>query len=174
MLVAENARTEVNMTDYLKYLHYVLRHKWFVFIECCRYGLFWQGITHDISKFLPSEFIPYANFFYGHRAPIRRDSTGYYKPTETGDQEFDYAWFLHQKRNKHHWQYWVFPDEGGKSFKVVEMPDKYQKEMLCDWLGAGMAQGTPDSKKWYDAHKDQLVLHSKTRAWIEEQLRRVI
>ena len=49
---------------YIKYLRYLIIHKFWVFIYCCQYGLYWRGIIHDLSKFLPSEFIPYANYFY--------------------------------------------------------------------------------------------------------------
>jgi len=38
---------------YLKYLKYLLRHKWFVMLECFKEGLFWLGLTHDLSKFSP-------------------------------------------------------------------------------------------------------------------------
>jgi len=83
---------------YIQYLDYLLRHKWYVTLECFREGLYWQGLTHDLSKFLPSEFIPYANYFYGKgKVKKVRDETGYYKPTDTGDKEFDFAWLLHQK-----------------------------------------------------------------------------
>lgn len=51
------------MRKYLKYFNYVFRHKWFVFVECFKFGLLWQGLIHDWSKFLPDEFIAYANFF---------------------------------------------------------------------------------------------------------------
>jgi len=66
------------MKKYFEYLIYVLRHKWYVFIECCRVGIIWSGLTHDLSKFLPDEFIPYANYFYGNNKK-KRDKTGYYK-----------------------------------------------------------------------------------------------
>jgi hypothetical protein len=160
------------MIKYLKYLSYVLRHKWFVFIECCKMGIPWLGIIHDWSKFLPSEFSPYAVHFYGKGKSIKegRDSTGYYKPTNTGDQAFDFAWLLHQKRNKHHWQWWILPeDEGG--VVIFEIPISYRKEMLCDWRGAGRAQGTPDTVKWYDRNKGKMILAEDTRRWIEVQLR---
>jgi hypothetical protein len=54
----------------LKYLWSMMRHKWFVFIEACKLGIPWLGLIHDLSKFAPSEFIPYARYFYGnHPAP---------------------------------------------------------------------------------------------------------
>ena len=52
------------MKKYTKYLNYVLRHKWYVMIECFKRGQYWRGIMHDMSKFRPSEFIPYAIYFY--------------------------------------------------------------------------------------------------------------
>ncbi len=153
------------------YANYILRHKLFVFLECVKENIPLLGIIHDISKMHPDEFIPYANYFYSGTNDIHkgRDETGYYKPTDTGDPAFDYAWFLHQKRNKHHWQYWVFPqDEGG--VKAVNIPLIFRKEMLCDWRGAGRALGTPDTKKWYEAHKDIIQFHPLTRQWIENNL----
>jgi len=159
------------MRAHLAYLRYVLRHKWFVFVECIKLGIPWRGLVHDWHKFLPGEWFPYVRFFYhpDGTPKQRRDETGYYKPTDTGDAAFDYAWLLHQKRGKHHWQWWVLPeDEGG--IKVLPMPDKYRREMLADWRGAGRAQGKPDTRRWYEANKDKMQLHPETRAWIEEQL----
>jgi len=152
-----------------QYLCYVVRHKWFVFLESCKLGVPLLGLIHDWSKFKPSEWRPYVNFFHGKGAKQVRDETGYYKPNETGDSAFDFAFFLHQKRNKHHWQWWVYPqDETG--VKILPMGDRSRREMLADWRGAGRAQGTPDCKKWYMKNGYKLQLHSDTRAWIEEQL----
>lgn len=154
---------------YLKYLKYLVRHKWFVMIECFKVKLYWQGIVHDLSKFLPNEFIPYMNYFYGENRDIKigRNKTGYYKPTDTGDKEFDFAWLLHQKRNRHHWQWWILPeDEGG--IKVLEMPEKYLKEMICDWKGAGKAQNNKTSCWiWYLENKNKMKIHPKTRKQLE-------
>ena len=50
---------------YYKYLQYVIKHKYYVMIECFKVGLYWRGLVHDMSKFRPSEFIPYARYFYG-------------------------------------------------------------------------------------------------------------
>lgn len=154
---------------YWHYLSYVLRHKWFVFLAACRLGVPWLGLVHDLSKFNPDEFAPYANFFYGPQAKKIRDETGYYKPTDTGKPAFDFAWLLHQKRNHHHWQWWVLPkDDGGE--KILEMPMRYRKEMLADWRGAGKAQGTPDTQAWYRKNGQKMRLGPETRAWIEAQL----
>jgi hypothetical protein len=163
---------------HLAYLWYVLRHKWFVFLECWRLGIPWLGVVHDVSKFTPGEWFPYVNHFHGpnshhkdgsHAPKQIRDETGYYKPTNTGDVAFDFAWLLHQKRNKHHWQWWVLPeDEGG--LVALPIPPRYRLEMLADWRGAGRAQGTPDTKAWYLKHRDKMKLDLLTREWIEVQL----
>ena len=153
------------MTAYLKYLSYVLRHKWFVFLSCCRMGIPWQGIIHDISKFYPWQWFPYVHAFYGKK-PNPRDNSGYYDAAKIGNDPFLIAWLDHIHRNKHHWQWWVLQhDDGGKS--VFDMPLKYRREMLADWIGAGRAQGKPDTKAWYEANKDKMQLHPETRKWIE-------
>lgn len=95
------------MRRHIAYLKYVIRHKWYVFLACLRFGLFWRGIKHDWTKFLLSEWMPYARTFY---AP---DGSGQYKP----DPLFDRAWNHHQKANSHHWQYWLLsPDKARPNF----------------------------------------------------------
>lgn len=155
-----------------RYLSYVVRHKWYVMIECFKVGLVWRGLVHDLSKLLPDEFFPYAWYFYGPDSWKHKRSThGYYKPYETGDRQFDYAWLKHQKRNKHHWQWWILPKDNG-GYVTFNIPLEYRKEMLCDWKGAGKAKGKPDSDivLWYRENKDKMQLHTTTRIWIEEQL----
>jgi len=55
------------MKKYLDYLKYVLEHKKNVFIECWKEGLYFHAFTHDLSKLLPCEFFPYANYFYSDK-----------------------------------------------------------------------------------------------------------
>ena len=154
---------------YVKYLKYVIRHKWFVMNECFKVGLYWRGLKHDLSKFYPSEFIPYARYFYGDKKP-KRDNTGYYKPTDTGDKDFDFAWLLHQKRNDHHWQWWILPEDEG-SIKVLPMAQDALIEMVCDWIGAGKAQGflsppkepLKECRAWYEKNQHKMNLNNATR-----------
>ncbi len=160
------------MFRYIKYINYLIRHKYYVMKECFKQGLYIQAITHDLSKFMPDEFIPYANYFYGSGNNIKkgRDSTGYYKPYETGDDDFDFAWLLHQKRNRHHWQWWTLPKDR-EGIKILEIDTIYIKEMICDWRGAGIAQNGKDTAiEWYIEHKDKMQLHPITRMKIEKLL----
>ena len=156
---------------YIKYLDYLLRHKYYVMKECFSEGLYWRGLMHDMSKFLPSELFPYANHF---TSDIKEDGDDY-KSVDTGDKEFDFAWLSHQKKNKHHWQWWILlGDEGG--LIAMEMEEPYLIEMICDWQGAGKAQGkvSPkddkylETRNWYANHKNKMQLNEKTRSKIEE------
>ena len=142
---------------YTKYLGYVIRHKWYVFVECCKLGVPWRGLVHDMSKFLPSEFHAYATYFYGHSKA-------------EGQEKFDFAWHWHQKRNKHHWQWWILRYDSGKLI-IFEIPMSYRKEMLADWRGCSMARtGTDDTITWYNANKDKMQLAPETRKWIEREV----
>ena len=146
---------------YLKYLKYIIRHKWFVFIECFKIGwkqkklnMFWRGIMHDISKFYPSEFIPYARYFYGDYPSIYDVQPGYkyeycglYK--HDVERQFDQARLYHIHRNPHHWQYWLLQEDDGP-LKRIPMPTKYLREMVADWRGAGkVITGKDNLTKWY-------------------------
>jgi hypothetical protein len=165
------------MLAHVKYLWYVLRHRWFVMLACFRCGLIWRGLTHDLSKFRPSEWFPYVASFYGPQYPPLQDthgdarndalSSGRFK--ERIRARFDHAWLLHQKRNDHHWQWWILVNDTDGTYPTP-MSDRARQEMLADWRGAGRAQGKPDTVGWYMKNRDKMVLHADTRAWIESQL----
>jgi hypothetical protein len=161
------------MKKYWIYLKYILKHKWYVWQECYKHGLYWQGLVHDMSKFRPDEFIPYARFFYDDegRPKAKRDKTGYYKPTNSGDIKFDLAWMRHCKRNKHHWQYWTVPQDY-EGLMIFDMPEKYMVEAICDWVGASRAQGLDSSNvlKWYKANRVKMQLSNRTAKGIARLL----
>lgn len=173
---------------YWKYLWYVIRHKWYVLLECFSSGLLWRGLLHDWSKFLPSEFFPYAEYFYGRKrncyicnhivgsqCDVNCSGIGQGEQAtnceDYSSDAFDFAWLLHQKRNRHHWQWWLLPEDNG-GLKVLEMTEKYRCEMFCDWLGAGKAQrnGVP-VWTWYEANKDKMQLHRTTQELLEIMIR---
>jgi hypothetical protein len=121
----------------------------------------WRGLVHDLSKFLPSEWTPYVHAFY---AP---DGSSRYMETP----EFNRAWLLHQHRNPHHWQHWCLRMDCGY-VAVLEMPREFAREMVADWIGAGMAQGKPDTLAWYEQNADKMLLHPNTREMAEGLLKR--
>lgn len=165
------------MGAHLKYLKYVLRHKFYVYQAGRKLGLGCiQLLLHDFQKFLPSEWFPYTRKFYGGSYPdkgfkFRNPQLGNIRTREQVNAEFDLAWLHHQKLGgKHHWQWWVLHEDDGDT-KVLPMPDKYRREMLADWRGAGRAiHGKDETPQWYEKTKGGRKLHPATQAWIEGQL----
>jgi hypothetical protein len=162
------------MKKHFKYFIYLLKHKFWATYYCFKEGLIWQGLLHDWSKFLPDEWFPYANYFYGKKGEEvrkkRRESGGYYKPYATGNAKFDLAWLKHQKRNRHHWQWWILPEDDGGTF-AMPMQKRFIIEMICDWRGAGRAQGYGENTpEWYMKNKNKMILHTDTRFEVEFKL----
>ena len=159
---------------YLKYLLYVVKHKWFVFIECAKLRHPLLGILHDWSKFRPSEFIPYARYFYGEYPSVKEiygDARFHISLfQEDIEQRFDKAWLLHIHRNKHHWQYWILQEDDGPK-KLIPIPPKYLLEMIADWRGAGKAiNGKDNTLEWYEQNKDIIQLRKINRIFVEQNL----
>lgn len=159
------------MRAQLAYFGYVLQHKWFVFLGClkCRVPLH-QALIHDWSKFVPVEWGPYVQNFYnpdGSRRQIR-DETGAYNPADQ-PSEFQRAW-LHHQRLRHHWQAWVMLGNAG-SYCALPMPERFIREMIADWYGAGRAiAGVQDPGLWYAANQFKMNLHPETRRRIAQLL----
>ncbi len=120
-----------SMLTHWKYLKYVLRHKWFVLVAGRRFRApLWRLIIHDWSKFLPSEWGSYANYFYNKSAKdiealeaISRFGLGESAPWGFYIKDrFSNAWLLHQRRNKHYWQYWYLINDTDGEY-ALPMPE---------------------------------------------------
>ena len=70
----------------------ITRHRWKVRSHCFRVGLYWRGLTHDLSKYSPTEFWTGAKYYQGTRSPnsYERELYGY-----------SAAWMHHKGRNRH-------------------------------------------------------------------------
>ncbi len=53
------------MKKHVRYLKYVLKHKLYVLRAAISLGIVWRGLLHDLSKFRPDEWRPYANWYFG-------------------------------------------------------------------------------------------------------------
>ncbi len=143
---------------YLKYLNYLLKHKWNVLIECWRIGLIWHGISHDMSKFRPSEFFPYANYFFGEK-------------NEENKIKFGKAWELHKKRNPHHWD---SPQHSTTSVKLygetskdlVTMDSYHIDQMLCDWRAMSKMNNNT-VEEYFNANRHRIHLNKSTLDYLE-------
>jgi hypothetical protein len=149
------------MKDHYQYLKYVVRHKYYVFKASQLVGLNpIRAVLHDWTKFLPREWFPYVKTFYapsGQKHYIESDA-------------FSLAWNGHQKRNKHHWQWWVLIWDRGDSLPLP-MDFESVKEMICDWLAAGLAiNGKVEVFDWYEKNKHKMILNDRTRSDVESLL----
>lgn len=169
-----------SVKKYMRYAVYLARHKWYVFLAAWRLGVPWRGLTHDLSKFLPSEFFSYADYFYGGNHLSYDEWSGYAKQNhpavvarwckEEVQRRFDKAWLLHQKRNDHHWQWCVLHEDSGAT-KVLPMSDAQRRELLADWRGAGKAiTGKDNTTEWFTKNRQHMLLHPDTAQWLWKQL----
>ena len=80
----------------------------------------------------------------------------------------------HKGRNKHHYEYWQDNFDNGGS--PIEMPMKYKKEMLCDYLGAGRAYhgkafNFEKELKWWETKKSKpIAMHPNDIAFIDKYI----
>lgn len=152
------------MKAHLRYLRYVLSHKWFVLMAGLRIGgiPLWRLLIHDWSKLTPAEWGPYVRYFYGTRPTERL--------ADRDGGEFDRARLHHQHRNPHHWQHWVLREDSG-AVKLLRMPEHFAREMVADWMGAGRAMtGRWEAREWYEKNGDNMQLAMFTRVLAERLL----
>ena len=135
----------------------ITKHKILVMKLCFKCGLYYQGITHDLSKYSFIEFFEGVKYYQGTYSPIsecRRKNGS------------SMAWLHHKGRNKHHSEYWM--DNG----KKLVMPYKYAVESICDKIAAGKnykGNDYTDSEPlehWYKNYNPNRV-NSKTAEFFE-------
>lgn len=132
---------------------------------CFQIGLYWQGLTHDLSKYSPTEFRVGAQYFQGDRSPNN---------AEREDIGYSSAWLHHKGRNKHHYEYWIDYSTravpGGMA--PAPMPRKYIGEMIMDRIAACKTYNGDDYTdrsplEYYQMGKDPAPIHPETRKWLE-------
>lgn len=143
-------------------------HKWLVLKGCFAVGLFWQGLTHDLSKYSPSEFWVGVKYYQGNRSPnnAERESIGYSS-----------AWLHHKGRNKHHFEYWIdySMDGAGSVLTPVPMPKKYIVEMLMDRIAACKIYkkhiySDACALDYFSRSKGKTIMHPETAKQLESLL----
>lgn len=154
---------------YWQYFKYVMEHKKNVFIECWKERLYLHAFTHDMSKFLPCEFIPYAKYFYGEDG-VELEKSWSYEAINNGrsclsnnylkcKHSFERAWMHHYLHNKHHWDYWM----------EEYIPHKYLIQMICDWKAMSKKFGDTAQEFYLKNYKD-IKLNRNTRLTLEDNL----
>lgn len=113
---------------------------------------------HDMSKYEKLEWVPYRDYFYGDD-----------QESKTINDNFDLAWNLHQKRNPHHWQYWVLIKDSGRMV-ALDIPMIFIIEMLCDWHSFSAQNKESTAKAFYEENKHKMILSDNTRSIIDTLL----
>ena len=144
---------------WLKLIKRILTHKYYVAKYCFQIGLYWQGITHDLSKFSFTEFSRAIKYWDDNISSLanERKILGY---SQT---------FLHHRgRNPHHYEYWIHSlDDGGVP---ARMPKKYVLELICDYLAAAKTYGADPRKEyiWWAKQQSHMKIHKETKDYITE------
>ena len=159
------------MFKLIKHIRTVNEHRRMVRQGCFRVGLYWQGITHDLSKYSPAELLTGARYFQGYRSPnnAEREAKGYSE-----------AWIHHKGRNKHHYEYWTDykPGREGEEHVIIptRMPKRYLVEMYVDRVSASAIYNkghyTCDMPlKYYRKGDYTTLMEEHTRAELEKLLK---
>lgn len=129
---------KIKLKNVFKHLKTISTHKYYVAKYCFKFGLYWQGIVHDLSKFSPTEFWTSVKYYQGNRSPIE---------AEKEDKGYSMAWLHHKSKNKHHFWYWV--DYNSKQVQTpVRIPLKYVYELFADTVAAGIVYSKNAGKEW--------------------------
>lgn len=143
-----------------RHLRTVNLHRRLVFRYCRRCGLFWQGLTHDLSKYSPQEFLTAARYFQGYCSP---------NDAERRDTGASLVWMHHKGHNRHHYEYWLdyVAGEAEPRYAPVPMPNRYIIEMFCDRVAAAQVYRKEDFTRdypleYFDRCKTDRLMHEDT------------
>ena len=155
------------MSNFFGHLKTINHHRALVCAYCFRVGLYWQGLTHDLSKYSPTEFWMGVKYFQGTDSPNN---------AEKRDKGYSAAWLHHKGRNKHHFEYWLdYDPKQNYAISGMPMPVRYVIEMFCDRVAAcRVYQGKnyTDASAWEYHLKSRSyhVIHQNSMAQLEELL----
>ena len=159
-------KIEINANNVVKHFNTITRHRHEVIKNCFRAGIGPQGLLHDLSKYMPSEFMAGVEYYQGTRSPneAEREAIGHSN-----------AWMHHKGRNKHHYEYWTDYNPETKLMSGVKMPPRYFVEMVCDRIAASKVyhgDEYTDSAplEYFMRGKGKLVMHPETA----KELRKVL
>ena len=146
----------------------ITEHKIMVMKGCFSVGLYWQGILHDLSKYMPSEFLVGARYYQGTQSPNN---------AERLEKGYSSAWLHHKGRNKHHYEYWMdYSARLGVGIIPAKMPLRYVVEMFIDRVAASKNYNKDKYKddmplKYYQGGNPGKYMHDDSRKLLEKLLK---
>ena len=137
----------------------ITKHRFLVLDGCFRVGLYWQGLTHDLSKYSPAEFFNGAHYYQGTRSP---------NTAEREEKGYSEAWMHHKGRNRHHYEYWTDLNRQTRRYESIPMPRKYLVEMVMDRRAACMIYQGKNYKPasafdYFNNSLEKELMHPQTR-----------
>lgn len=150
----------------------ITEHKLLVMEHCFRIGLYRQGLMHDLSKYMPSEFLMGCRYYADGKASPNNN--------ERLDRGYSAAWLHHKGRNRHHFEYWldysVKPEKGKCPLQAVQMPRNYVAEMLMDRICASKNYNKEsytqhDPLAYFERGRGHLLLNPQTSRELHGMLR---
>lgn len=141
----------------------ITHHRMLVLQGCFRVGLYWQGLTHDLSKYSPAEFWTGAKYYQGNRSP---------NSAEREEKGYSEAWMHHKGRNRHHYEYWSDLSLQTRRYEYVHMPRKYLVEMVMDRRAAcmtyqGSAYTDGAAYEYFAKSKERTLMNPDTQRELE-------
>ena len=138
-------------------------HRFLVMVGCFKVGLYLQGLTHDLSKYSPTEFGIGARYWQGTRSP---------NAAEREEKGYSEAWMHHKGRNRHHYEYWTDMSRQTRNYESVEMPRRYLVEMVMDRRAAcmtyqGKAYHDGSALEYFMKSRERELMHVATRQQLE-------
>ena len=136
----------------------ITHHRILVMKGCFRVGLIWQGLTHDLSKYSPTEFRVGARYYQGTRSP---------NAAEREEKGYSEAWMHHKGRNRHHFEYWTDMNRFTRVYESIPMPRKYLVEMVMDRIAACKVYQGKDytdgaALEYLERALDSMLMHPET------------
>ena len=135
----------------------ITKHKLLVLEGCFKVGLYRQGLTHDLSKYSPTEFWVGARYYQGTRSP---------NAAERAEKGYSEAWMHHKGRNRHHYEYWTDMSRETGRYEAIPMPRKYLVEMVMDRRAACIVY---EGASYTSASPLNYLLKSREKALIHPQ-----
>lgn len=145
-----------------KHFKTITKHRWLVRKHCFRVGLYWRGLTHDLSKYSWTEFWAGAKYYQGTRSP---------NTEEREENGYSLAWMHHKGRNRHHYEYWTDLNLQTKRYAPVPMPRIFLVEMVMDRIAAckvyhGKTYEDGDALAYFEhalEARESSMMHPQTR-----------
>ena len=118
----------MNKKGFINYLYKFIKHKYIVLELCWKAGIPFRGIMHDMSKLSYTELKEAWKYADGKNSLLVscKEIKG-----------FSEAWLHHKGHNKHHPEYWIDNLNDTPTPQIMDRDST--KEMICDWIAAGMA-----------------------------------